>query len=180
MAVGIGKPVRVSRTAALFTRGLGCVLRDNLNLSITTHEHWELTLVEEKTECGSPGECSWHGISDEFHATQVELHGTGPWPDRDRHYTGTCQEARTRTYRATGEVGVRGSKVELRAILAERHTDPFGSLFDVALWVRDDDGTIWTYTFALSGDGAPYNWAPQTPSDPPAAIAFGKPAVRQT
>ena len=177
---GIGKPVRVSRTATLFARGLGCVLRDNLDLRITTHEHWELTLVEEKTKCGSPGKCSWHGISDEFYAELLERHGTGPWPDRDRHYTGTCQETRARTYHVTGEVGVRGSKVELRAILTERLTDPCGSLFDVTLWVRDADSTIWTYAFALNYDGSPYGWAPQTPNDPPAAIAFGKPTVRQT
>ncbi len=177
---GIGKQVRVSRTAALFTRGLGCALRDNLKLSITTHEHWELTLAEEKTKCGSPGECSWHGISDEFRAKLVERHGTGPWPECDRHYTGECNSTRLRTYHVAGQVGVPGSMVELRAVLIERHTDPFGSLFDVALWVRDNASTIWTYTFALSDDGVPYNWVALTPSDPPAAIAFGKPAVRQT
>lgn len=170
------KPVRVSRTAALFTRGLGCVLRDSLQLRITTHEHWELTLVEEKTECGSPGKCSWHGISDEFHAELVERHGTGPWPDRDRHYTGMCGETRLRTYHATGQVGVRGSKTELRAALTENHTDRFGHLFDVTLWVCDHAGAITTHTFALSEDGRPFNCASQTPSDPPETLTFVKPA----
>lgn len=171
-----GKSVHVSGTIGLFTVGLSHILREHLLKDpITLREHWEFTQTSERSECGSPGKCSWHGKSDEFIAEQIAQHGTGPWPDCDRHYTGICYQTIYKTYTATGEVMVRGEKVDIRVYIEETYAESFGcSIYDVIIWLRTHEGVVTRGGFGLQDDGRPYVRDRDIPAEPPSDIAFAE------
>lgn len=170
--------IRVPRTTAMFVTGLGRILREHFGLSITEHEHWTFEHVAQWLKCGSPGECSVHGMSDKFRAQLIKQEGPGPWFDYDHSYV-PCHY-HLAAYIGTGQVEVRHQKVDLRVRIEQSRVDylpPDECVFVVHIWIRDAAGNITKGAFGLLDDGRPYVADDEVvPDQPPRRLAFWRQA----
>lgn len=169
----MGNPIRIPRTTARFITGLASILRDELGLVITEHEHWTFDHRAKREECSSPGICGMHGVSEENMAKIYREHGPGPWRDYDHSCVMPCQPYVLDVYLGVGGAQVRGEKVKLRARIECTYWAGIGRQdYDVQLWVRSAAGTITSGRYEFSDNGRPYPSPGAAEALPPRRIAF--------
>ena len=171
------KTIRIPRTTARFVTGLAGILRDQLGLRVTEHEHWTFEQVADWEECGAKGKCSQHGYSERY---QADLDKRGLQEGTFNPVgNGPCYQYDISVYLATGQARVDGKKVELRAHIKETHSDTLGDLCRVRIWVQNDGGEIQKGVYSLREDGRPYLTEELIPDYPPNRIVFWREEVEK-
>ena len=188
----MGKTIRIPRTTAVFVTGLGRILREEFGFKIVEHEHWTFKHVGEWTECGSPGECPVHGISDksfELALREAEKHDPTPcevnWHiyHRAENSFVPCYAFRRNAYIGAGQARRAGlgnpvglPKLDLRVRIQQDYWEIGSTLHQIQIWIREEDGNIQKGEFGLLEDGRPYRTVKELPDGPPRKIAFWRSA----
>lgn len=125
-------------------------------------------------ECGTPGECSIHGMSEKARQKILREHGSGPWSDYDRSHQPCPIDYHLCAYLARGRVKVGGQRVELRARIEQCDHAAWGELFAIRIWAQQLDGTIVSGEFSLFEDGRSFSAGKPEPTlaDLPRRLAF--------
>ena len=168
--------IRIPRTTAMFIYGLAQILREELNLPICQHEHWTLQHVAQWEDCGQPGECSDHGISEKHHR---QIHKASA--DGDLHHNRAlevswCYPYITDVYVGSGLVSITcrvgENKVKLRTRITRLHSDALGTIYDAEVWALKPDGEIVCGRFNLYNDGKVSRSDEGCSPHPPSRLAF--------